>query len=203
MGLPDRWKSAWESLGARADDGLLQQVIARYREPHRRYHTLRHLEECLEKLEELRPRAERPAEVEPALWFHDAIYDPRRHDNEERSAGWASESALALGLEPELARRLHALVMTTRHEAEPRGVDQAVLVDIDLSILGASPARFDEYETQVREEYRWVPAFIYRRERKKMLQSLASRPTIYRTPLFIERYEQQARENLARSLYRL
>jgi predicted metal-dependent HD superfamily phosphohydrolase len=201
--LREGWTRAWEQLGATADGGLLQELIARYSEPHRSYHTLRHLEECFVKLEELRPLAERPAEVELALWFHDAIYDPRRHDNEERSADWASESALAHGLEPAVAQRLHALVITTRHEAGPHGVDQAVLVDIDLCILAASPERFDEYEKQVREEYRWVPALVYRRRRKAILQSFASRSTIYRTPLFIERYERPARENLVRSLARL
>jgi predicted metal-dependent HD superfamily phosphohydrolase len=174
--------------------------MARYSEPHRSYHTLRHLKECFVKLDELRPLAERPAEVELALWFHDAIYDPRRHDNERRSADWASETALALGVEAHAAQRLHALVMTTRHDAEPRGVDEQILVDVDLAILGADAARFGEYEKQVREEYRWVPAMLYRRTRKAILQGFLSRPTIYRTPLFIERYERPARENLARSL---
>jgi predicted metal-dependent HD superfamily phosphohydrolase len=76
-------------------------------------------------------------------------------------------------------------------------------LDVDLAILGADAARFDEYEKQVREEYRWVPAMLYRRTRKAILQGFLSRPTIYRMPLFIERYERPARENLARSLAKL
>jgi predicted metal-dependent HD superfamily phosphohydrolase len=199
----ERWQRAWDSLGARADGLLLQQLIERYGEPHRRYHSMRHLEECFAKLDELRPQAEHPAEIELALWFHDAIYDPTRHDNEKRSADWARESAVAAGAHTEVAERLYVLVMATRHDAEPRGTDEQVLVDVDLAILGAHPDRFDEYETQFREEYAWVPRLLYRRKRKEILQGLLSRPTIYATRPFIERYEQQARANLARSLRRL
>jgi predicted metal-dependent HD superfamily phosphohydrolase len=78
-----------------------------------------------------------------------------------------------------------------------------VLVDVDLSILGATQSRFDEYERQVREEYGWVPEPIYRRKRREILESFLGRPAIYNTARFIGRYEQQARANLARSLARL
>jgi predicted metal-dependent HD superfamily phosphohydrolase len=92
--------------------------------------------------------------------------------------------------------------MATRHEAVPQTKDEKVLIDVDLWILGAPQARFDEYEKQVREEYRWVPGLIYRHKRREILASFAARPTIYNTERFIERYEQQARANLARSLAR-
>ena len=93
--------------------------------------------------------------------------------------------------------------MATRHEAVPRGVDAEILVDVDLSILGASRERFDEYERQVREEYAWVPDFLYRRERGKILKDFLARPRIFSTALFRSRYEEQARSNIGRSLERL
>lgn len=180
MDLHSRW---------RGDAALLEQLLARYREPHRHYHTLQHLAECFEKFDELRDVAAHPGDVELAIWFHDAVYEPRRDDNEARSADWARAT---------VGERVAELVMATRHEAVPADIDAQVLVDVDLSILGAPPTRFDEYERQVREEYRWVPEFLYRRKRREILASFLARPTIYSTPRFIERHEAQARQNLTR-----
>jgi|SRR6266850_2717862 len=196
-----RWNSLWQELGAaHFDPRLFDQLIARYSEPHRAYHTVRHVEECLVQLEEARALAEHAPEVELALWFHDAIYDPKRQDSEERSADWAHEAALAAGVAAVSAQRVRALVMATRHKAVPQGADAQVLVDIDLAILGAAPERFDEYERQIREEYAWVPDFLFHRERRRILEDFSARPSIFSTLFFRARLERQARANLARSI---
>jgi predicted metal-dependent HD superfamily phosphohydrolase len=198
-----RWLEAWRALGV-GDSAELRRlhgdVLGRYSEPHRHYHTSRHLAECLEKVEEIIALAEHPAEVAVGLWFHDAIYDPRRHDNEERSADWARDAARALGVGADSAERIHALVMVTRHAAPPIGIDAQVLVDADLSILGAPAARFQEYEAQVRQEYAWVPDATFRSARARILGELLGRPHLYSTARFRERYEARARDNLRRSL---
>jgi predicted metal-dependent HD superfamily phosphohydrolase len=181
---------------------LYERLITRYSEPHRRYHTVRHLDECFEKLGEIRALAEHPAEVDVALWFHDAIYDPSRDDNEARSAEWARSSVAAAGVPAVVAGKIGDLVLATRHVALPRSIDAKVVVDVDLSILGAGRARFDEYEAQIREEYGFVPEPDYRRSRAAILERFLSRPTIFSTKAFIERYEQQARANLERALAR-
>jgi predicted metal-dependent HD superfamily phosphohydrolase len=93
--------------------------------------------------------------------------------------------------------------MATMHDAVPAGRDAEVLVDIDLGILGADPTRFDEYELQVRDEYSWVPEFMYRAARRKVLQEFMRREWIYSTAVFRSEYEARARENLTRSLSRL
>jgi len=98
---------------------------------------------------------------------------------------------------------VHSLVMATRHKEVPRGTDAELLVDVDLSILGAAPERFDESERQVREEYAWVPEFVFRRERKAILKKILARPRVFSTARFRDRYEQQARSNIERSLERL
>lgn len=194
----------WQELGAaEADDLLFHQLVASYSEPHRKYHTVQHLEECLTSLDQVRSEAERAAEVELALWFHDAIYDTFRKDNEERSAEWARESALAGGLSSEQANRIYDLILVTMHDAAPAGRDAFVLVDVDLSILGAEAARFDEYERQVREEYAWVPGSLYRKARRQVLRGFLDRETIYSTEYFRGQHEARARENIARSLERL
>lgn len=199
-----RWQAVWRELGAaNVDELLFHQLVASYSEPHRKYHTVQHLEECLAHLDEVRFEAERPAEVELALWFHDAFYDTLRKDNEKRSAEWARESALAGGLSSEQANRIYALILVTMHDALAAGRDAAVLVDVDLSILGAEKARFDEYERQIREEYAWVPGPLYRKSRKQVLRGFLERERIYSTEYFLTRHETPARENLARSLDRL
>lgn len=195
------WQNVWDQLGvAEAPGPLHAELIRRYSEPHRAYHTLQHLTECLELRQRFRTPCSRPAEVELALWFHDAIYEPTRHDNEERSAKWLDEVAHDCGLGDETRRRLRDLVMVTRHDAAPMSLDQAVLVDTDLAILGAPPGRFDEYDHQVRQEYQHVPAFLYRRKRRQVLQGFLDRDRIYATAPCFEAFERQARVNLLRAI---
>ena len=200
----ERWQSAWRQLGASTtSEGIYHQLVACYSEPHRKYHTIQHLNECFTHLESVSALADHPDEVELALWFHDAIYDTSKKDNEKRSAEWARDSALAAGVSSEKADRIYELIMATMHKAIPSSRDAEALVDIDLSILGAEAARFDEYEVQVREEYSWVPESLYRAARSKVLEMFVSREWIYSTEPFRNKYEARARDNIARSLARL
>jgi len=199
----EQWRTTWTGLGVAAPADLYRRLIASYSEPHRKYHTPLHLDECLAKFSGVRSQASHPEEIEVAIWFHDAIYDTKRKDNEEKSAQWARAAMLDAGLSEDRAERVRRLIMTTCHDAIPAGEDAQILVDVDLSILGAAKDRFDEYERQVREEYAWVPDTLFRRERKKILKSFLERPRIYSTQHFRETHEHQARENLRRSLERL
>jgi predicted metal-dependent HD superfamily phosphohydrolase len=198
-----RWLETWRQLGVGDSPELRRlhgDVLGRYSEPHRHYHTAQHLVECFQKVRDIISLAEHPAEVHVGLWFHDAIYDTRRHDNEERSAEWARSAARELGADAESAQRIYDLIMFTRHAVEPVGLDAQVLVDADLSILGAPPARFQEYETQVRREYGWVPEATFRSTRARILKEFLGRPRLYCTAQFRERYDAQARRNLQDSL---
>ncbi len=199
-----RLTALWNHLGlSTLPPRLYEDLVARYCEPHRRYHTLQHLDECLEQLDDLRGLAERPDEVEMALWFHDAIYDVRRHDNEQRSAEWARESLLGGGVARDVADRVYALVTATDHRSPPQGRDAEIIVDIDLAILGAEPGRFEEYERQIREEYDWVTEEVFRCERGRILAGFLARPRIFRTDYFHERHEARARKNIGRAIQRL
>jgi predicted metal-dependent HD superfamily phosphohydrolase len=138
--------------------------------------------------------------VATALWFHDAIYALRASDNEARSADWAQQALRAAGAAAEAADRVHALVMATCHTAQPATPDAALLVDIDLAILGASPARFAEYEAQIRQEYSFVPGWLFRRKRRQILQGFLDRPRLYSTTHFHDALEAAARRNLQQVL---
>lgn len=199
--LHANWTEAWRALGVDApDDALLQELQRRYSEPQRHYHTMQHLGECLAWFDQEHALAERPGEVALALWFHDAIYDVHAHDNEVRSADWARQALLAAGVDAAAADRVHALVMATRHDAVPEGRDAELLIDIDLSILGAERTRFDEYERQVHAEYSFVPEEIRLPRRRAILQRFLDRPAIYATPRLHALLEARARENLQRSI---
>jgi predicted metal-dependent HD superfamily phosphohydrolase len=194
------WTRAWSGLGA-TDDGhaLRDRLLEAWSGPQRHYHTLRHLHDCLAMFEPAQASALHPAKVEAALWFHDAIYDPRAPDNELRSADWARRELAAAGVAATSCDRVHALVMATRHAVQPAGNDEQLLVDIDLAILGATRERFDEYEVEVREEYAWVPRPIFRHKRRQILAEFLARPRIYSTSAFL-RFESAARENLLRAM---
>ena len=198
------WQRLWGELGAASvNGGLLNQLVAAYSEPHRHYHTLQHLRECLAHAEATAMLARRPAEVTLALWFHDAVYDPRRSDNEERSAEWARSSVLAARCDAQVAQRVGAMVLATQRHNGGDDPDTQLLLDIDLSILGAASPRFDEYERQVRVEYAHVADDAFRIGRSRLLAALLDRDRIYQTKAFHDALEARARENLSRSLQKL
>ena len=143
----------------------------------------------------------RPARL--ALWFHDAIYTVGAADNEQRSANWARAALQAHGARTETAERVHALIMVTRHEQPPCTPDQALLLDIDLAILGAPAAVFNAYEQQIVREYQAVPTKAFRANRRRILQGFLARPRTYHTAAFHDTREEQARANLTRSIQAL
>jgi predicted metal-dependent HD superfamily phosphohydrolase len=198
------WARCWPALGAAGDGAALRdRLLAAYAEPQRHYHTQQHLGECLALCERHLALAEHAAEVEIALWFHDAVYDVRGRDNEARSAAWARQALQAAGVGSAVIDRVEALIMATRHQALPQGMDQQLLVDIDLAILGAPRARFQAYEVQVRAEYAWVPRWVFRRKRREVLREFLAREPIYSRPELRAELEAQARDNLAHSIRQL
>ena len=177
-----RWNEAWAELGLTAPAGLLEELRHAYEEPQRAYHGLTHIRDCLVLFEEVRKTAERPAEITLAIWFHDAVYDPKAKDNEQRSADWAKSALREAGGPKALAARLEELVMATCHDALPSDPDARLLVDIDLSILGSEPKRFDAYEDEIRREYAWVSQPAYRAGRSKILRQFLDRRPLFQTP---------------------
>jgi predicted metal-dependent HD superfamily phosphohydrolase len=144
-----------------------------------------------------------PGSVQLALWFHDAIYDTHNPHNEDESAKLAVGVLTDAGATTSLRDSIRSMILATKHKAAPDSPDAALTVDIDLSILGSSATRFDEYEAQVRYEYGWVPEEAFREGRAKILREFLARPRIYSTDFFCDRLEVTARANLQRSLARL
>jgi predicted metal-dependent HD superfamily phosphohydrolase len=195
------WQDAWHNSGAQGDgDLVMETLVKKYSEPHRYYHSLQHLTECMVLFEQAATLTEHPDEIALALWFHDAIYDVHRNDNELKSAAWAKSELLNHAVTTEKAERIYQLILATRHSAAPATGAEQLLVDIDLAILGAKPDRFAEYELQIKAEYAWVPGWLYRRKRRAILKEFFDRNPIYSTDYFNALFEQKARDNLQRAL---
>jgi predicted metal-dependent HD superfamily phosphohydrolase len=199
----DHWQAYWVDLNAKGSgQALMQSVWEAYGEKQRHYHTVQHLEECLSLFEQYQYLAKSPAEIAMAIWFHDAVYDVYAHDNEEQSARWAKTSLIEHGVDISSVHRVVDLILATKHDHEPSDADAILLVDIDLAILGADPARFDEYEQQVRDEYAYVLDAVFYPKRAEILTAFLSRESIYKTPALNSRFEAQARTNLEKALIR-
>jgi len=202
--LIERWNALWGSLGG-APQEAGSDLLAAYSQPHRHYHTLQHLGECLLLIDErVAPHhgAAISRLVEFSLWFHDAIYEIPGTDNEQRSADWAARVIGDAGMLIADVDRVKEAIMATRHDAPAPSIVAQLVVDVDLAILGASPARFDQYEQQVRREYVMYDDDAYRQGRAVILRQFLDRPRIYQTGAFAE-LEAPARANLRRSLRRL
>ena len=195
-----RWNRLMTALGMPSSTETFRELVAAYSEGHRHYHTVAHIDHCLHELDSVPELAHEAAEVELALWFHDAVYNPYGSGNEERSADLACELMSRNAVEQDRIQRVRAHILATRHEALADLDDSKLVVDIDLSILAVDRDRYATFETNVRQEYRWVPAPLFRRKRAEILESFLARPHIYGTLPFRTRYESAARENLRRAI---
>ena len=195
-----RWQSVMQHLGIAQNPETYYALLDAYSEKHRRYHTGEHIEAMLKHLDRVQNLANEACEVEIALWFHDAIYQPFSATNELDSANWATEFLSSNGVPQERIDRVYQLIMATVHNTQAKDNDALLLVDIDLSILGAQQATYSQFEKDVRYEYRLVPYFLYRKERKKILASFLERDRLYHHDFFYEKLEKQARINLANAI---
>lgn len=176
---------------------LLNKLIAAYSEKQRAYHTVQHLYECLTLFESVKPYLNDAYAVALALWFHDAVYNPQAQDNELKSAE-LFEQYLSADLSDQTVIKIKQWIVATQKHASTDELDLQFLLDIDLSILAASPARFVEYEQQIQQEYAWVEPELYAGKRKEVLQHFYQTEPLYQTEYFQQNFELQAKQNLNR-----
>ena len=196
----DRWRHVCSALDLTNSDAVREKLLRSWAGWGRHYHTTAHLTACLREFDTARGLSARPAEVELALWFHDAIYRPYRSDNEIRCAAWATAFMRSHGASIDATTRVRDLVLATQHNTGDMTGDCALVTDVDLSILGQSQVAYDEFERNVRREFWWVPKKRYARARTRVLRSFLSRPTLYFWPSFRDRCETAARDNLERAI---
>jgi predicted metal-dependent HD superfamily phosphohydrolase len=179
----------------------LADLVRAYSEPGRYYHTLGHVAQVLATLAEHGRRADNPAALELAAWYHDVVYDSRAADNEERSADHAGRVLGRLGLDPALIAAVQGLIRDTKtHRPSGDAADSRLFLDADLAVLGAPEAEYNSYARAIRQEYAWVPEPVYRVRRQDVLRRFLGRPRIYLTDALFAEREQRARSNLAKEI---
>lgn len=171
-------------------------LLEHYSEKRRAYHNKTHIADCLEKFDEVESHLSYPHEVELAIWFHDVIYNPYKGDNELQSAIRCESFMNDNGVQEEIIKRVYDLIMATKHPCVPQNKDEEYLIDIDISILGASTEEYTAYARKIRKEYSFVPWFYYKKKRKEVLQAFLDQNTLYHTEYFKDKFEEQAIENL-------
>ena len=186
-------------------EALMDEIRGLHAGPDRGYHGWSHPLALLKLHAEVEDKLNDAEAVRCAILLHDAIYEPRRKDNESRSAALAAEMLKGVVPEPTLGRTLRLIEATAHHEIPAHlpadeVADMAMFLDMDLSILGAAPAVFDAYEAGVRHEYREVPEEAFRSGRAAILEGFLAREALYFSNWGRERFEVAARENLARSV---
>jgi predicted metal-dependent HD superfamily phosphohydrolase len=199
-----------------------RDLLERYGEPHRAYHDRRHLAEVLAGVALLAEHADDLSVAVAAAWWHDAVYTvpvltsagtPTSEtsastgdgiSNEEASAQLAERTLSQLGADAERAAHVGMLVrMTATHDPSPLDPDAEVLSDADLSVLASPPNRYATYVADVRREYAAVPDDLFRTGRAAILRNLLEGERVFRTPSAHERWEADARANIAAELREL
>lgn len=207
--LRRRWTEVASDAGMSGGSiELGDDLIGRYREPHRHYHDARHLLEVLAAADRLAGPAGASVRTRLAAWFHDTVYEGRAGDDERESASLARRALTEVGVDRALVDAVGVSVEATAShlipgEGPPVDADTAVLLDADLAILAAASDRYDEYAAAIRAEHPEVDDDTFRVGRSQVLHTLAERRHLFHTETGRRTLDPAARANLARELARL
>lgn len=209
----NRWTTFWWMLRAPGDPRApLEDLAKRYGDPHRWYHTFDHILHCLRELDTIRDHLDfaQLMIVEGALWYHDAVYDPRAKDNKEQSdvlmanaLNGFPDAVIREPIDNLIRASTHRRVFTDAVAPGDPTFPIAAFLDIDLSILGQDEATYDAYAAAIRREYAHVSDEDFRAGRAAVMEAFLKRPRIYATSIFHVKYEAQALMNIAREIAQL
>ncbi|MEW5858231.1 MAG: hypothetical protein AB1861_12745 [Cyanobacteriota bacterium] len=196
--MQSRWESLLQPFQVEQEIGqkVLLDLFQTYSSAGRYYHTLEHIKQVLATINNLRSLSQNYAAIEFAAWFHDAIYNPKAKDNEEKSAEYAGNVLKTLHIPSSTIEAVYSLIIKTKKHQNIDGIDSKIFLDADLSILGASASKYRIYAQLIRKEYLWLSLEEYRTGRKQVLQSFLERERIYFTEKMFLDLEQQARQNI-------
>lgn len=206
--LKKLWQKHCELLNIKseASSELWDEISEHYTQAHRAYHNLQHINDLFQLMEQVKTSLFDLPALYLAIWYHDIIYNPLAKDNEEKSADLALSRLKHFSFPVDFLQKVHKLIVSTKsHQSldwknAADQSDNAYLLDMDLSILGRPWQDYLKYTQQVRREYKVVPGFLYRRGRKKVLKHFLDQEQLFKTDYFSERFELQAKSNLASEL---
>ncbi len=201
--LQVQWQELAAGYGANAQivQTVWLELVDNYAAATRHYHNLAHIKALLDWVELFRTHLQQSAAVRFAVWFHDAIYNTKRQDNEERSAEFARQELGRLKVPFATINAVNTMILATKqHQAQTLDEDGRWFLDFDLAILGSRPEVYCAYSQAIRREYAWVPKLLYRRGRRQVLQNFLEREQLFFTEVMRTRLEAQARLNLTEEL---
>ncbi len=211
--LPSQWNKLLQAFDVepRVSQKIFLDLVNAYSSPHRFYHSLEHIQQVLDTIEEIHRHTQLETLldinfplIQLAAWFHDAIYDPKSNNNEEKSADYAESALRELKIPITQIEQVKLLILSTKtHQASLADKNCQILLDADLSILGSSPSNYQSYAKAIRQEYSWVTDEVYQIKRQQILQSFLQRQRIYFTNVLFLTLEQRARNNLKLELLAL
>jgi predicted metal-dependent HD superfamily phosphohydrolase len=198
---------SWENLarGYGADQTEIEKwfnhLTDLYSARGRAYHNLSHIRSLLSLSDPLSKKIQNYDAVRFAIWFHDAVYNTRRKDNEDLSAELAFECLTSLKVPSRTVELVRDMILATKdHRRHDPDDDLNIFLDLDLSILGSGDKIYQSYSKAIRKEYWWVPSPVYRRGRRQVLENFLTRDSIYFTDEMAQKYERQARLNIKREI---
>jgi predicted metal-dependent HD superfamily phosphohydrolase len=196
--LRPKWNDLCHRLNISNNQDLFNDIANHYSEPHRAYHTIVHVDNCLKELNQIKPLLSNPEAVELAIWLHDIIYTIGKNDNEEKSAEFARGFCQKNNLSSDFTKQVETHILATKHISPSSDLDSQYLADIDMAILGQTPDIFDKYEEKIYLEYSTVYSKAdYQKGRIDFLQTVLKNP-IYLTDYFKNKYQQLAEDNIKR-----
>ncbi|CAM1329150.1 Uncharacterised protein g9929 [Pycnogonum litorale] len=212
----DQLRARWKEMnGGR---GVDEQIVDKwwrtiedtYAEEHRKYHNLDHIASIFKYYDCHEADLKCPHAVALAIYFHDIVYDPKAHDNEEKSDGMFRSFCAEAQSEQlnEVSKKVSELILQTKTHSteEHKSVnsngqeDTHYFLDFDMSILGSDPDEYDEYSRKIRSEYDFLSEGTYKVLRSKVLTSFLLIPNIFATSTFREKLEKKARDNIQREI---
>lgn len=202
-------KSIWTELAlnytgdVELADGLWEEIEKAYSGKKRYYHNLAHLKYMADKAISYKDCLNDPQTIMFSIFYHDIVYNTIGQDNEQKSADIAEDRLASLGVPGDKISRCKNQIMATKDHHDSPDNDTNYLVDFDLAILGDNPENYKDYTKKIRSECSIYPNFLYKKGRKKVLQQFLNKDRIFKTDIFCENYEKQARENLKTELQEL
>ena len=206
--LKKQWQTALEKFNTPQNliDEYFTKICNCYNQSGHFYHNLEHIESFLRAIEPYLHKCERNKELILAVFYHDAVYNPLRTDNEEKSAQLARKELKILGIDRETRIRIMYLIRRTANHLHKKHEDDfctRLFLDGDLYILSVPWEKYKYYAQGVHKEFIRIPDRIFDRKRKDFLKKMLSQKFIYCTPEFREKYEKLARENMLREINEL
>ena len=201
--IEKRWKHLMTRFEFNENSAELIELKKKYNEKQRAYHNMEHVIDCLNQLDNYEEDiADRDA-IELAIWYHDIIYNPYGKDNEIKSAEEASQFMTKQKASINHIEQVYQLILCTLHTKPPANEAQALIMDIDISILGSPEKQYLEYCQKIRKEYKWIPGPIYRSKRKEIMNRFLQRKCLYFTEYYYSKLEKKARINISQEIQRL